>query len=106
MRLLFSALGLTATLMMHPASAAISLPKQSQILSINIVEVAQTRCTCLEGYEVGGHGVCTDWGECGDEPMSVPHTPVRSAADCPDSRILVCEDNKCTVSCELEPQGK
>lgn len=56
-------------------------------------------CTCIGGYVTsGGAAVCTSW-DCQEALVSAPQTPVRNVADCPDSRMLVCENQSCQMVC-------
>ena len=65
-----------------------------------IVKIAQG-CSCIGGYVTHGHTVCTAY-ECRDLPMFAPNPlqQVRSARDCPRSRVLVCDFGSCKLACD------
>jgi hypothetical protein len=60
-----------------------------------------SRCNCIGGYVTsGGAAVCTAWDGCEPLLRSADLPPVASAAECPDTRVLVCDEKRCGIVCD------
>ncbi len=67
-----------------------------------VIDIAQT-CRCTGGYTSGGHVVCTQH-DCHDVLTFAPNPfkQVRSAKDCPRSRMLFCDYGTCKLVCDTD----
>ena len=57
-------------------------------------------CTCTDGFITpGGNPQCTQY-TCHPLEKSVPLPKITSSLECPESRMLYCESNTCTLTCD------
>jgi hypothetical protein len=55
-------------------------------------------CTCSDGFITpGGNPQCTQY-TCHPIEKSVPLPKITSSLECPESRMLFCESNTCTLT--------
>ena len=59
---------------------------------------AARSCSCLS---ILSSGFCTEYGHCHELEASVPtFKPVRSAKQCRNSQMLLCDNDSCKVVCD------
>jgi hypothetical protein len=81
-------LGLTLMMAVVAATVAITASRPA---------TAATSCTCTG---ILHSGQCTEYN-CHELLMSItPLTPIRSAKDCRQSQVLVCDFNSCKLVCD------